>query len=115
VAEGSAEVALRMGAELGDRVRLGAIATAISVLTNGCSGTPDTGGEVHAEAVVCALPVSVLHGVEIEGVSTGRVASLRAQRQAQAAKIATVYDRSVWVDLGANGLSGGGELLPATP
>ena len=36
VAEGSAEVALRMGAELGERVRYGAVATAISVSTGGC-------------------------------------------------------------------------------
>jgi monoamine oxidase len=114
VAEGSAEVALRMGAELGERVRLGAIATAISVSPNGCGVTLDTGEEMHAEAVVCALPVSVLHGVEIEGVSPGRLASLRAQRQAQAAKIATVYDRSVWADLGANGLSEGEQLLAST-
>jgi monoamine oxidase len=114
VAEGSAEVALRMGAELGVRVRLGAIATAISVSQSGCRVTLDTGEEVHAEAVVCALPVSVLHGVEITGVSPERLASLRAQRQAQAAKIATVYDRSVWADLGANGLSEGEHLLAST-
>ena len=114
VAEGSAEVALRIGAELGERVRLGAVATAISVSPNGCSVTLDTDEDVHAEAVVCALPVSVLHGVEIDGVSPGRLASLRAQRQAQAAKIATVYDRSVWADLGANGLSEGEQLLAST-
>ena len=114
VAEGSAEVALRMGAELAERVRLGAVATAISVSQSGCTVTLDTGEEVLAEAVVCALPVSVLHDVEIDGVSAERLASLRAQRQAQAAKIATVYDRSVWADLGANGLSEGEQLLAST-
>jgi monoamine oxidase len=114
VAEGSAEVALRMGAELGERVRLGAVVTAISVSANGCTVTLETGEDVHAAAVVCALPVSVLHGVEIDGVSPERLASLRAQRQAQAAKIATVYDRSVWADLGANGLSEGEQLLAST-
>ena len=114
VAEGSAEVALRMGAELGERVRHGAVATAISVSSGGCRVTLGSGEEVRAEAVVCALPVSVLHGVTIEGVSPERLASLRAQRQAQAAKIVTVYDRSVWSDLDANGLSEGELLLAST-
>ena len=46
VAEGSAEVALRMAAELGDRVRLGAVVTAISVSSSGCRVTLDDGEEV---------------------------------------------------------------------
>lgn len=114
VAEGSAEVALRIGAELGDRVRLSAVVAAISVSPDGCRVTLDTGEEVRAEAVVCALPVSVLHGIELEGVAPDRVASLRAQRQAPAAKVVTVYERSVWADLGANGLSEGELLLAST-
>jgi monoamine oxidase len=114
VAEGSAEVALRMGAELGERVRLGAVAIAISLSTSACRVTLETGEEVRAEIVVCALPVSVLHGVEIDGLSPERLESLRAQRQAQAAKVVTVYDRSVWADLGANGLSEGELLLSST-
>ena len=114
VAEGSAEVALRMGAELGERIRLGAVATAMSVSPHAARVTLDTGEVVTAEAVVCALPVSVLHGIAIEGVSPERLASLRAQRQAQAAKVVTVYERSVWSDLGANGLSEGELLLAST-
>ena len=114
VAEGSAEVALRMAAELGERVRLGAVVSAISVAPSGCRVTLDTGEAVDAEAVVCALPVSVLHGIEIDGVSADRLASLRAQRQARAAKVVTTYDRSVWADLGANGLSEGEQLLAST-
>jgi monoamine oxidase len=47
-------------------------------------------------------------------VSPERLASLRAQRQAQAAKVVTVYERSVWSDLGANGLSEGELLLAST-
>ena len=114
VAEGSAEVALRMGAELGDRVRLGAAVTAISVSSRGARVRLATGEDVRAEAVVCALPVGVVHGIEIDGVSPERLASLRAQRQAPAAKVVTVYDRSVWADLGANGLSEGEQLLSST-
>ena len=114
VAEGSAEVALRMAAELGERVRLGAVVTAISASGRGCRVRLESGEELRAEAIVSALPVSVLHGIEIDGVSTERLASLRAQRHARAAKVVTVYDRSVWQDLGANGLSEGELLLSST-
>lgn len=114
VAEGSAEVALRMGVELGERVRLGTEVTQITVSSHGCRVTLATGEELRAEAVVCALPVSVLHGVRIDGVAPERLASLRAQRQARAVKVVTMYDRSVWADVGANGLSEGEQLLAST-
>ena len=114
VTEGSAEVALRMAGELGERVRLGATVTGVSVSGSGCRVRLEGGEEVRAEVVVCALPVSVLHFVELEGVAPERLASLRAQRQAQAAKVVTVYDRSLWEELGANGLSEGEHLLSST-
>lgn len=114
VAEGSAEVALRMGVELGDRVRLGAEVTVVAVASHRCGVTLSTGEEIRAEAVVCALPVSVLHGIRIEGVDPHRLASLRAQRHALAAKVVTVYDRAIWAELGANGLSEGEQLLGST-
>jgi monoamine oxidase len=114
VAEGSAEVALRMAAELEGRIRFGAEVAAITVARNPCRVTLSSGEEVQADAVVCALPVSVLHGIPIEGVAPERVASLRAQRHARAAKVVTVYDRAVWADVGANGLSEGEQLLAST-
>ena len=114
VSEGSAEVALRMGQELGDRVRREAAVTAMKISSGGCTVTLVGGEEISAEAIVCALPVSVLHGIEIDGVAPARLASLRAQRQAQAAKVVAVYDRSVWAELGANGLSEGEHLLSST-
>jgi monoamine oxidase len=114
VAEGSAEVALRMAAELGERVRLGAEVAAVEVAASGCRVTLASGEEVRAEAVVCALPVSVLHGIRVEGIAPERLASLRAQRHAQAAKVVTTYDRAVWADVGANGLSEGEQLLSST-
>lgn len=114
VAEGSAEVALRMGSELEDRIRLGAEATSVAVALHGCVVTLASGEEIRAEAVVCGLPVSVLQGIRIEGVAPGRLASLRAQRHALAAKVVTVYDRSIWAEVGANGLSEGEQLLGST-
>jgi monoamine oxidase len=103
-----------MAAELGERVRLGAVVASVSVAPSGCSVTLDSGEAVRTEVVVCALPVSVLHGVEIEGIAPDRLASLRAQHQARAAKVVTTYDRSVWADVGANGLSEGEQLLTST-
>ena len=114
VAEGSAEVALRMGEELEGGIRFGSEVVSIDAAAQGCLVTLSSGQEVRAEAVVCALPVSVLHGVRIEGVAPERLASLRAQRQARAAKVVTVYDRAVWADVGANGLSEGEQLVAST-
>jgi monoamine oxidase len=114
VSEGSAEVALRMGAELGDRIRLGAEVSSLACSPRECTVTLASGEEVRGEAIVCALPVSILHRIAIEGVAPERVASLRAQRHARAAKVVTTYPRSVWADLGANGLSEGERLLSST-
>jgi monoamine oxidase len=114
VSEGSAEVAIRMAAELEGRIRFGAEAASIAVSPQGSRVTLSSGETIAAEAVVCALPVSVLHGVSIDGVAPARVASLRAQRHALAAKVVTVYDHAVWTDVGANGLSEGEQLLAST-
>jgi monoamine oxidase len=114
VAEGSAEVALRMGADLESRTRLRAEVTSVAVAPHGCRVTLASGEEIRAEAVVCALPVSVLHRIRVEGVSPDRLASLRAQRHALAAKVVTVYDRAIWTELGANGLAEGEQLLGST-
>ena len=114
VAEGSAEVALRMGAELEGCIQFDAEVRSVAVAAGGCRVTLATGEEIRTEAVVCALPVSVLHGVSIDGISRERLASLRAQRQAHAAKVVTTYDRAVWADVGANGLSESEHLLSST-
>jgi monoamine oxidase len=114
VTEGSAEVAERMAAELGERIRLGAHVTAVSVSTGGCRVRLASGEELQAEAVVCALPVGVLHAIEITGVAEQRLQSLRRQRNALVAKIVAVYERPVWEDAGANGLSEGEYLLAST-
>jgi monoamine oxidase len=114
VAEGSAEVALRMAAELGERIRLGTEARSVEIAAGGCVVTTAAGEHLRSETVVCALPVSVLAGVRIEGVDPDRVESLRRQRHALAAKLVTVYGRSVWADLGANGLAEGEHLLAST-
>lgn len=114
VAEGSAEVAVRMAAELDGRVRLETEVRSLAVGRGGCTVELDSGEELRAEAVVSALPVSVLSTVELEGVNDARVESLRRQRHALAAKVVTVYDHAVWAAVGANGLSEGEHLLAST-
>ena len=114
VVEGSAEVAERMATELNGRIRLGTVVSSVTVSSSGCRVALTTGEELRAETVVCALPVGVLDGISIEGVSRERLASLRAQRMALAAKVVAVYPRSVWVDVGANGLSDGEHILGST-
>src|SRR6185312_2470914 len=103
---GSAEVALRIAAELGARVRLDAVVTRVEVLgPRGVVVRLADGEEVRAEAVVCALPAGPLRAVEIVGVSEARLASLRALRQALAAKLVVAYEDSFWQRNGQNGLA----------
>jgi monoamine oxidase len=111
VAEGSAEVALRMAAGLDGRVRLGAPVARIDVSRAGCAVTLADGEELHAEAVVCALPVGPLRALDVRGVSEARLRSLRRQRQALAAKVVSTYAAPVWSDGGANGLAYGEGLV----
>jgi monoamine oxidase len=105
-AEGSAAVPRAMGRELGDRVRLGAEVVRVAVHgPRGVSITLASGEQVHAETVVCALPAGPLRAVEITGLSDARLASLRAQRQALAAKIVVAYDEPFWQRGGQSGLA----------
>jgi len=114
VAEGSAEVAERMAGELAGRVRYGAVVESVSVSPSGCSVRVRSGETIAAEAVVSALPVGPLRDVAMEGVAPARLASLRAQRHALAAKAVSIFDRSVWADVGANGLCEGEGVFGST-
>ena len=114
VAEGSAEVAERMAAELGDRVRLEEVVTRVEVARERSRVRLASGEELSAEAIVCALPVGVAARLELNGVDPDRLRSLRCQRHALAAKVVAIYGRSVWEDVGANGLSEGEQLLGST-
>ena len=105
VAEGSAAVALRMASELGPRLRLGAVVTEIDVAPGGVAVTLADGDRVEAEAVICAIPAGPLRAVAITGLSAARLASLRAQRHALAAKVVVAYRESFWQRRGQNGLA----------
>jgi monoamine oxidase len=111
---GSAALALRMAAGLGDRVRLGARVASLHVGADGCRVTLADGEELAAEAIVCALPVGPLRDVAIAGVSDARLRSLHRQRQALAAKVVAAYPGPVWRAAGASGLSDGEGLVSST-
>jgi monoamine oxidase len=114
LAAGSASLALRMADELGDRLRLRAQVTAIDVGRESSRVTLAGGEQLRAEAVVCALPVGPLRDVAITGVSAARLASLRRQRQALAAKLVAAYPEPLWRAVGANGLADGERLIGST-
>ncbi len=114
VAEGSAEVAERIAAGLEGRIRLSAIVTSVSIARSGCTVGLADGETLTPDAVVSALPVGVLATLPIDGVDPDRLASLRAQRMALAAKVVAVYPRSIWEDAGANGLAEGEHVLGST-
>jgi monoamine oxidase len=103
VAAGSATVALRMAAELGDRLRLGAPVRRIAV-DGGVEVWLDDGTRMSAGAVVCAVPVGPLRDIALEGISQRRLASLRRQRQARAGKVVAAYASPFWRRRGQNGL-----------
>lgn len=105
VAQGSAEVALRMAAELGPRLRLGAVVTEIDFARGRVAVTLADGERIEAEAVVCAIGAGPLRAVAITGLSEARLASLRAQRNALAAKVVVAYDEPFWQRRGQNGLA----------
>jgi monoamine oxidase len=105
VAEGSAAVALGMAATLGERIRLGAVATAIEVGSGGATVQLDSGESVTAEAVLCTVPAGPLRALRITGLSDARLASLHAQRHALAAKVVVAYEDSFWQRTGQNGLA----------
>ena len=69
LAAGSAALPLRLAADLGGRLRLGACVRALDVTARGVRVTLDDGEELAAEAVVCALPVGPLRDIAVSGVS----------------------------------------------
>jgi monoamine oxidase len=104
-AEGSSAVVGRMAAELSDRIRLNAPVVAIAVSATGVAVTLAGGETVRAEAVICAIPAGPLRAVRITGLSEARLESLRAQRQALAAKVVAAYEQPFWQARGQSGLA----------
>jgi putrescine oxidase len=113
VVEGSATVALRMAAELGDRLRLGTPVRRIA-LAGRVEVVLDDGERLTADAAVCAVPVGPLRDIAIEGLSPARLASLRRQRHARAGKVVVAYESSFWQELGRNGLCESENLFGST-
>jgi putrescine oxidase len=113
VAEGSATVVLRMAEELGERLRLGAVARRIEI-DDRAAVTLDTGERMDAAAVVCAVPAGPLRDIAIEGLSPARLASLHRQRHARAGKVAVAYRSSFWRERGQNGLAESENLFGST-
>ncbi len=113
VAEGSATVALRMAAELGGRLRLGAVVRRIEV-SRRAAVTLDSGERLEADAVVCSVPAGPLRDIAIDGLSPARLASLHRQRHARAGKVAVAYGSSFWRERGQNGLTESENLFGST-
>ena len=104
VAEGSATVALRMAEELAD-VRLSTPVAEIAVTGSRMRVRAHSGELFDADAVVLAVPAGPARDLVITGVSEARLASLRRQRHAWAAKFVAAYDEPFWRTTGQNALS----------
>ncbi len=105
VSEGSAAVAQRMAAELGPRIRLGAVVRRVEIAPAGVRVSLDSGEAIDAEVVVCTIPAGPLREIELIGLSDARLRSLRSLRHALAAKLVVAYDSAFWQVTGQNGLA----------
>ncbi|HEY1510504.1 MAG TPA: FAD-dependent oxidoreductase [Solirubrobacteraceae bacterium] len=105
VAEGSAAVALAMAAELETQIRYDAAVRRVELVAGRTRVVLGDGDQIEADAVVCTIPAGPLRAIEIAGLSDARLRSLRAQRQALAAKVVAAYEAPFWQDAGQNGLS----------
>ncbi len=104
VLEGSATVALRMRDELSD-VRLSTPVGAVDVARHGVTVTTVAGERLTASAVVLAVPAGPARDIEFTGVAEDRIASLRRQRHAWAAKFVAAYESPFWRARGQNALA----------
>lgn len=114
VAEGSATVATRIAAELGDRLQYGTVVAAIDVTPAQVTVTLSDGRTVRARNVVCAIPVAALRAIAITGVSAARVTALHRIRNSLTAKVVAVYRDSFWRAHGKNGSAYGDGVLGST-
>lgn len=103
VAEGSATVALRMAAELGHRIMLGAVVDRVVLSPHGCTVTLESGERFTAGAVISTIPAGPLRRIRIDGLSDARRASLDRQRHALTSKVTVAYADSFWAADGLNG------------
>lgn len=103
VGEGSATVALRMAAELGHRITLGAVVDRVSLSTQGCTVTLTSGERFTAGAVISTIPAGPLRSIRIDGLSDARRDSLDRQRHALTSKVTAAYSDSFWAADGLNG------------
>jgi monoamine oxidase len=105
VSEGSATVALRMAAELGPRVMLGAVVDRVALSSAGCTVTLATGEQYTAGAIISTIPAGPLRRIRIDGLSDARRTSLDRQRHALTSKVTAAYSDSFWAADGLNGTS----------
>jgi monoamine oxidase len=104
VAEGSGTVPLRLAEEVGAaHIRYSTPVERIRVARSDCVVTSRSGERFEAAAVVSAVPVGPLRNIHVDGVSQERMASLRHQRHALAAKAVFVYASSFWEGQEQNG------------
>jgi len=114
VAEGSATVAHRMAAELGDRIELSSAVAALHVEPHRITVKLHGGRTVAAANVVCAIPVAPLRRVAITGLSSERLESLHRIRNSLTAKVVAAYETSFWRSQGQSGSAYGDGLLGST-
>lgn len=101
---GSQQIALRMAAELGDRVVTGAPVRRIEMQTDGTLHVHTGRGSTAARAVIVAVAPAHREAIEFEPRLPGGYADLAAHwPQGRLSKAYAAYDRPFWRDGGCSG------------
>jgi monoamine oxidase len=114
VVGGTFQVAQRLAGTLAGRIRRSAPVVRIARVPGGVEVELAGGELVRAEGCVSTIPAGCLHAVELSGLDPARLRALRRLRQARAAKVVTVYERSFWLEAGQTGLSYSDGLMGST-
>lgn len=104
LAGGASTLVEALAAPLGERLRYASPVRAIR-LGRPCTLELAGGEELRSRAVVCAVPVEPLRGVEVDGVSEQRLRSLHRQRTLRASKAVIPLDGALWRAVGWSGLA----------
>ena len=103
VAEGSAEVALRMGAELGERVRSRRGRDGDLRVDERLPRRPRVRRRGMRRGRRLRAPGQRFHGVAIDGLSAERLASLRVQPRRRRRRLSPSTTAPIWADSGPTG------------
>jgi monoamine oxidase len=102
---GSSSLPRALANILGEQIRYESGVRGVQLASGGCTVELVSGQTFLAENVLFAVPIPVLAAMNVEGVSTRRLASWKSTRYASAAKVVMAFDEPFWEKEGLCGTS----------